>query len=248
MDTENEMEWNGFAMKKLRFEERDAVLIEPHSPQEERKWAIYTEYFGAFPNTAIGLLENGCYLAFLENQNRWGLEEDQDARHRFLLFLHEEYGLAAQCIPIGMSCGGLHAIKYAAQYPGDVEALYLDAPVVNLLSCPMGFGRSKKDDAVIEECLSALGMGLTEMLSYRAHPLDGLSVLAENKIPVIMLYGDLDEDVPYEENGALLERLYREKNAPIQVIGKPGCGHHPHGLEDPRPILTFLLSGGNGNG
>ena len=39
-----------------------------------------------------------------------------------------------------MSCGGLCAINFAAKYPDLVSVLYLDAPVVNLLSCPMGFG------------------------------------------------------------------------------------------------------------
>ncbi len=27
---------------------------------------------------------------------------------------------------------------------------------------------------------------------------------------------------------------------PIQVILKPKCGHHPHGLEDPKPVLDFI--------
>lgn len=41
---------------------------------------------------------------------------------------------------IGMSCGGLQAVKQAARHPGMVSLLYPDAPVINLLSCPFGLG------------------------------------------------------------------------------------------------------------
>ncbi|MBD5394683.1 MAG: hypothetical protein HDR71_10515 [Lachnospiraceae bacterium] len=52
-----------------------------------------------------------------------------------------------------MSCGGLHAINYASLFPEDIAVLYLDAAVLNLLSCPMGFGSSMRDEEVVEECL-----------------------------------------------------------------------------------------------
>lgn len=84
-------------------------------------------------------------------------------------------------------------------------------------------------------------MTQSELICYRRHPLDRLSVLADHKIPVVMLYGEEDVTVPYEENGIFLEKLYREKELPLLVIGKPGCGHHPHGLEDPAPIVDFIL-------
>lgn len=234
-----EKDWTEYQYDEWQFEGRRAVLVKPDC-EANGKWAVYTEYFWAFPNTAVELLERGWHVAFLENKNRWGLEEDQDARHRFLAYLHEKYGLAEQCVPIGMSCGGLHAIKYAGMYPEDVAALFLDAPVVNLLSCPMKFGKGTAEPELVEECLSALSLTESEIISYRRHPLDYIPVLAEHKIPVILLYGDQDTDVDYEENGAFLEKAYREADAPVRVICKPGCAHHPHGLEDPAVIADFI--------
>ena len=64
----------------------------------------------------------------------------------------------------------------------------------------------------------------------------------EKDIPIILVYGDSDDVVPYDENGALLEKYYRENGGTIITIGKPGCAHHPHGLEDPTPIITFVES------
>ncbi|MFM7138504.1 MAG: hypothetical protein ACKO1M_15790 [Planctomycetota bacterium] len=39
----------------------------------------------------------------------------------------------------------------------------------------------------------------------------------------------------------LVERRYRELGGTIEVIHKPGVGHHPHGLDDPSPVVDFIL-------
>ena len=54
----------------------------------------------------------------------------------------------------------------------------------------------------------------------------------ENDIPVVLVAGDCDDVVPYEENGALLERFYKQNGGKICVHVKEGCNHHPHGLSD----------------
>lgn len=222
----------GYNCEEWQFEGRRAVLVKPDC-EANGKWAVYTEYFWAFPDTAMELLERGWHVAYLENINRWGLEADQEARHRFCAYLHKKYGLADKCVPIGMSCGGLHAVKYAGMYPQDIAMLYLDAPVLNLLSCPMKFGKGEARPEWVRECLDALQMTESDMISYRRHPLDYIPILVENKIPVLMIYGDIDEEVYYSENGFLLENAYRKAGVPIHVISKEGCGHHPHGLENP---------------
>ena len=56
---------------------------------------------------------------------------------------------------------------------------------------------------------------------------------------------DADDVVPYAENGAKLARRYRELGGVVEVILKPGVGHHPHSLEDPRPIVDFILGVSN---
>jgi hypothetical protein len=46
--------------------------------------------------------------------------------------------------------------------------------------------------------------------------------------------------VPWEENTGLIASRYRELGGDIQLIAKPGIGHHPHGLEDSTPIIEFI--------
>ena len=92
----------------------------------------------------------------------------------------------------------------------------------------------------MDEFVAATGLDLPKLICYREHPIDKMHILLENKIPVILVYGEEDDTVPYVENGAHLERYYRENGGTIVTIGKPGCGHHPHGLEDTTPIIEFV--------
>ena len=233
----NETVWNGFKRIDFIFEGKEAILVFPERANENRNWLLKTEYFGAFPGFEVEMLRRGWHLAFIKNVTRWCLDEDLDRKARFADFLSKEYGLYKKCIPVGMSCGGLIASKFAAKHPEYVSALYLDAPVLNLLSCPGGVGLA--DDSLFEEFHTATGMTLSELTYYREHPIDKIPSLLENKIPVMLVYGDTDRVVPFAENGAVLERRYREGGGDIVVIGKKNCDHHPHGLDDCAPIIEF---------
>lgn len=228
--------WNGFKRLDFTFEGRAAIIVFPGD--SNGKWLFKTEYFDAFPNFEIDMVRRGWYLAYVENETRWGLETDIDLKKRFCTFIAEEYGLCKKCVPVGMSYGGLFASKFAAKYPECVFALYLDAPVMNLLSCPAGIGVANND--LWQEFVRATGVTLSELISYRENPIDKMHLLLENNIPIIMVYGDSDDVVPYSENGALLEAYYRKNGGTIVTIGKHGCGHHPHGLEDTTPIIEFV--------
>jgi len=58
--------------------------------------------------------------------------------------------------------------------------------------------------------------------------------------------GDADDVVPAAENTAVVETRYKKLGGAIQVIHKPGIGHHPHGLEDPAPVVKFILDHATG--
>jgi len=228
--------------KKIEFEfgGRDAVLVCPGEAIATRKWLLKTEYFGAYAELEVEMLKRGWHVAYLQNINRWGLDEDMDAKKAFAEHLHKKYGLYKKCVPVGMSAGGLHAIKLAAKYPEMVSALYLDAPALNLLSILNFSGSCAGNESFREEILKALNLTLSELISYRDHPLDKLPALVAHRIPVILVYGKADKTCPFHENGALLVKAYEGMGIDLAVYGKEGCGHHPHGLEDPAPIIDFL--------
>lgn len=80
-----------------------------------------------------------------------------------------------------------------------------------------------------------------EALAYAKNPIDNLEPLAKAGIPLFLLCGDADDVVPYPENGAIVKQRYEKLGGPVRVLIKKGMGHHPHGLDDPSPIVEFIL-------
>ena len=229
--------WYGYPLVRSELDGREVTLVRPNGVSNG-KWLLKTEYFGAFPAFEVEMLARGWHVAHIRNITRWNLPEDTDAKALLVRHLHEKYGLEEKCVPVGMSCGGLQGIHFAAKYPQYVHCLYLDAPVVNLLSCPAGYGMAQTD--AMEEMLAALHLTRITLLSYRDHPLDRLPALVESRVPVVLVSGDSDRTVPYEENGALLAQAYADTGIPFELHLKPGGDHHPHGLEDNAPLIEFV--------
>lgn len=235
----NASTWHGFQKLDFEFKGRQAILVFPNKENKTSNWLLKTEYFGAFPNLEIEMLKKGWHLAYLSNITRWCEDEDLDLKKEFAEYLKGKYGLNSKCVPIGMSCGGMIAVKFAARHPEYVSCLYLDAPVMNLLSCPCGVGDATTD--LYEEFVSVTGKTCSDLINYREHPVDKIPALLEHNLPVVLVHGDSDIVVPYHENGIELEKYYKAHGGTLLSIEKKDCGHHPHGLEDPTPIIEFIL-------
>ena len=230
----------GFEQLNFKFEGREAIVVKPKENVEGNKWLFKTEYFGAFPAFEIEMLKRGYHIAYIQNETRWCKPSDIDVKEKFCAFLSEEFSLNQKCMCVGMSCGGMHGIYFGAKYPNRVAALYLDAPVVNLLSCPCAIGVAT-DESMYEEFKSATGMTKSDLINYRNHPVDHIPTLLKNNIPIILVCGDSDTVVPYIENGKAVADYYEANGGKLVKFIKPGCNHHPHGLEDNAPIIEFAL-------
>ena len=231
-----ENKWMGFTCENVVFEGHEAIIVYPEEGTANGRLAVKTEYWGAFPEACeVPLLKLGFHLCYIMN-------DDLDRKARFIRFVSSKHSLSDRCVPVGMSCGGLIAIKFAARYPEMIDCLYLDAPVLNYLSWPCGFGIAKNTPAEQSEILGALKLeSISQLLSYRDMPLDKVETLVNNKTPVIMVSGDSDTTVPYCENGIFLEKAYKDAGGDIEVYIKPGGDHHPHGLPDPTPVIDFIM-------
>ena len=71
--------------------------------------------------------------------------------------------------------------------------------------------------------------------------MDHAAVMAKAGIPILHVVGDVDETVPYRDNTEIFEAKMKRLGAPIQVIHKPAIAHHPHSLNNPKPIVDFIL-------
>lgn len=232
--------WNGYKVINVNLLNHDGFIVCPNV-KPNGKWALKTEYFDAFPDVQLKLLELGWHVAHIVNITRWHKEEDTHARAKLAEYMEKELSLDKKCSIIGMSCGGMQGIYFASMYPELTACLYIDAPVVNLLSCPGNVGKGITE-GLWEEFTGATGMTLIDLITYRNHPQDHIKNLIKNKIPVILVAGDSDRVVPYDENGLILEKMYKENGCEIEVHIKKGCDHHPHSLEDNTPIIDFIKS------
>ena len=232
----------GFRSLHFTFEGKNARIILPNT-EKNGKWSLKTEYADAFMDTEVELLKRGYCAAFIENDSRWGLEEDIRRKKRFTGFLYREFSLREKSALVGMSCGGLMAIKQAAVCPETVACLYLDAPVLNFFSCPCGFGIGKAldDGNGVKELMRDHNMkSISELLIYRDMPMHLINKLTKSKIPLIMVAGLSDTVVPYCENGVMLQKEYEKTCIPFELYLKPDCDHHPHGHDDVRVTADFI--------
>ena len=73
-------EFLGFSLTEFDFESTTGFVVMPKTKQNGRI-AFKTEYWDAFPKAEIKLLEEGFYLCYIENNNRWGTDEDLDRKY-----------------------------------------------------------------------------------------------------------------------------------------------------------------------
>jgi pimeloyl-ACP methyl ester carboxylesterase len=234
--------WGGAQRLDFVVNGRPALLVSPKSPAPGRPWIWRTEFFGAFPSVDLALLEKGWHVAYINVQNLYGAPAAMDAMDGFYAEMIARHRLAPKVVPEGFSRGGLYAFNWAARNPAKVAALYVDAPVCDFKSWPAGKGKGTGSPADWQRCLKAYGFTEEQALAYKFNPVDNLALIASARIPIIAVAGDADTTVPLAENIGIVETRYRALCGEIQVIVKPGVGHHPHSLADPAPVVDFLLA------
>jgi alpha-beta hydrolase superfamily lysophospholipase len=79
-----------------------------------------------------------------------------------------------------------------------------------------------------------------EAVAYELNPVDNLAPLAKAKVPLLLVYGDKDAVVPHAENSEVVYERYKRLGGPVERVVKPGQDHHPHGLKDVAPVVTFF--------
>jgi hypothetical protein len=236
-------EWRGFTRHVFKVDGSTAWVVEPKQAAPGNPWTWCMEFPDAFTDrTGVPrLLAKGFFHLHIQVGNTFGCPNAQkkfDALYRTVT----EKGLARKGTLIGVSRGGLYAYNWAAKNPDKVACIYGDAPVCDFKSWPGGKGVGKgstRDWLSLIKCYEFKDEA--EALGWPGNPVDNLAPLAKATIPLIHVVGDADDVVPVTENTAVVERRYKELGGRIEVIHKPGVGHHPHGLDEPQPVVDFIL-------
>ena len=224
--------WNGFAIHDFKVNGNACKLVVPDKAAPARPWVWRARFFGHQPQADIALLKLGFHVAYANVGGLYGAPPAVKKWNEFHQYLTTEHKLAIKPALEGMSRGGLIIFNWAAANPDKVSCIYGDAPVCDIRSWP-----GKKGTG----CMKVYGITVEQLADFKENPIDHLAPLAKAKIPVLIVAGDADKTVPIKENALVLQERYKKLGGDIKLISKPGVGHHPHSLKDPKPIVEFIL-------
>ncbi|TWT98694.1 prolyl oligopeptidase family serine peptidase [Neorhodopirellula pilleata] len=235
-------DWNGYSRYQFNVAGHPLSVVAPETAAAGRPWVWHGEFFGHKPAPDIELLRRGFHIVYANIPNRLGSPSAVEHWNRCYDELTSQYQLHHKVALVGLSRGGLYCYNWAIANPDRVACIYGDAPVCDFRSWPGGLGSGKgspRDWAIV---LQQYGFANdAEAVAYSKNPVDSLAPLARAGVPLLHVFGDADDVVPWDENTGRVAETYRSLGGKITLIRKPGVGHHPHGLEDPTPIVDFIV-------
>lgn len=224
-------QFHGFDQYQFNHEALKCRIVAPQEVASGKPWIRRARFFGHEPQTDVALLKKGFHVAYVDVAGLYGNDEAVKRWDSFYSLLTTKYGFSKKPALEGMSRGGLIVYNWASKNPDKVSCIYADAPVCDFKSWP----------GITPKILKAYNLTAEEAHDYAGNPIDNLKPLADEKLPILHVVGDMDKVVPVAENTAIVEKRYKAMGGEIQVIHKPDVGHHPHSLEEPTPIVDFII-------
>ena len=218
---------------EYEFNGHKVTVIRPEKPNGE--WIWKTEFLYAFDKAEVELLERGYTRVYYDVSDQYGCDRAIRLMYKFYKHVIKAFALSEQCFLFGFSRGGIYAFNYALFYPETVKKIYLDAPVLDLISWPTT--AHPKEYAEMLDCYD-----LTEetLLNFRGMPSENLEEFFGLNIPLLLVAGGADEVVPFEKNSGKMIEYCKAHGIELEYYVKEGGFHHPHSLEDVSPILRFV--------
>lgn len=218
------------------------IVVAPKQIAPGKPWIWRAEFFDAFPQVDLALLNKGFHLVYIGVGNTFGCPDALAHWDALYKELTKRYGLSEKPVLEGLSRGGLYCFNWAANHPDKVRCILADNAVLDFKSWPGGKGKGKGSPRDWRKLLQDYHFqSEAAALAYTKNPIDNLEPLAKAKVPLFLLCADADDVVPYPENGAVVKQRYEKLGGPVRLLIKKGLGHHPHGLDDPAPIVEYIL-------
>ena len=239
------VEWYGFKRHNFEIDGHAGFIVEPRNPAPGLPWTWCLQWAEAFvPRTpALKLLERGFHHVHLDVFSTYMNEEGVAVLEKFYALLMS-LGFCPKGALIGMSYGGLFSWRWAEEHPETVAAIYLDAPV-----CDLGFNNTAcnfklKEHQTSEYAKRQVAYGYPADGDLSRHPLSPINnyqAIAKAKIPIFCIRSGQDQSVIPEKNIDVMAENLKNAGNPIEILDRPLWGHHPHGLDDPQPLVDFIL-------
>ena len=232
---------------RIRTTKGHFSVVCPKKPAPGKPWlwrSLFWEAIRKVSDADLKLVDEGYHvvLAHGDVAGHPSGNANIDAAYDLLT---TEYGFSKKCSMSSMSRGTLSLFRWASANPEKVDSIYVDNGVCNVLSWPAGKivpGNNSIANGAPESWAGfkrKFGYATDEeALKTKESPIDQLEPLAKAGVPILMVCGNKDTAVPYEENDAIMEQRYKALGGSIKVIVEDKG--HSHGMKDPTPVLNFI--------
>ena len=192
--------------------------------QKPQPWIIYAPTLPGYPDEHEKwmherFLEAGVAVAGIDVGEAYGSPDGRKLCTALYEELTAKRGFAPKPCLLGRSRGGLWALSWARENPDKVAGIAGIYPVFDFRTYPG-----------LANAASAYGLTPAELEAKQAehNPIEGVSVLAEARIPALFIHGDEDAVVPLKENSAEFVARYKAAGAEdaVTLIVAKGQGHN----------------------
>lgn len=241
--------WHGVQLGLIPIGSANAQILVPSHPATGKPWVLAPRLYDLasapvanMARTQLELVKQGFHVVAITPGAILGAPDHEKRWDKIYSMMTEKFGLSLEVVPMGLSREGLGVLTWAADNPGKISCLYLDKAVCDFKSWPGGkLGKGKGSPKDWELLLNTYGFAHeAEAMTYKGNPVDLTDKLTTVRAGIIYVAGGQDEEVPYGENGAVLQKFYESKGLFFRLMMQPKEGHHPHGLVDPSEIVRFI--------
>ncbi len=205
---------------------RPAFILTP--PENKRRkpqpWVFYAPTLPPYPDQHEKwmheqFLAAGVAVAGIDVGEAYGSPRGRDLFTALYRELTDRRGFAARPCLLGRSRGGLWVTSWATENPDKVAGIAGIYPVFDLRTYP-GLDKAAPIYGLTP---TQLGSRLGEF-----NPIERVGVLAERRVPALLIHGDEDKVVPLKENSAEFVARYRAVGAAdaVTLIVAKGQGHN----------------------
>ena len=178
-------------------------------------------------------LKAGIAIAGIDVGESYGSPKRQALYSALHKHLEEKHGLAKQACLLARSRGGIMLYSWAAENPDKMRFITGIYPVCNIASYP-GLPRASGAYELTAEQLKAQ---LAKHI-----PINRLAPLANAKVPIFHIHGDMDRVVPLDKNSAMIKQRYDKLGGPMTLEVVEGQGQNMWlGWFQSQKLVDFLV-------
>ena len=215
------------------------ILPDLQAPDTKTPWIWYAPTLPGLPEDREvwmfrRFLDAGIAIAGIDVGESFGNPDGRAIFSALYSELVQKRGLSRKACPLAESRGGLMLYNWAAEHPESIACIAGIYPVCNLSSYPG-----------LEKACSAYNMTQEQLTASLAqhNPIDRLKALADERVPIFHIHGDIDTTVPLEENSGELARRYRQFGGEITLVVPRGQGHNMwQGFFQCQELVDFVIA------